>query len=59
MAGKAISNLAIAMGVIVILADLYWTAVSYAVPLWLALGLIILVASVIWLIADIKMRGKS
>ena len=40
MAGKALSNLAIVMGIIVVLADLYWIATSYAVALWLALGII-------------------
>ncbi|MEM3227701.1 MAG: hypothetical protein QXR58_01290 [Candidatus Micrarchaeaceae archaeon] len=57
MAGKALSNLAIVMGIVVILADLYWTYTSYSVPEWLALGLIILVASIVWLIADLKLRN--
>lgn len=53
MTGKARRNLALLMGLIIIVADLYWTYTSYTDPLWLALGIVILVASVIWIYLDL------
>jgi hypothetical protein len=53
------SNVAIAMGVIIILADLYWTATSYTYAIWLALGVIILVASVVWIVLDLNLRRSA
>lgn len=54
MESKTKSWLAIAMGVIILLADLYWLwyGASYAVPVWLALGVIILVADLVWIGID-------
>ncbi len=52
MDGKMKHNVSIAAGVIIIVADLYWTYTSYYDTLWLALGVIIFLASVIWLWAD-------
>lgn len=40
---------AIAMGIIIALADIYWTYTSYFDTTWLILGIIIFVADVIWL----------
>jgi hypothetical protein len=40
------------MGVIILVADLYWTYTSYTYLPWLALGMIILVADLIWLAID-------
>lgn len=53
------STVSIIMGVIVILADLYWTLTSYMVPVWLFLGIIILVASLVWLWMDVSLRGNN
>ncbi len=59
MDANAKSTVSIIMGVIIILADLYWIYTSYIVPEWLYLGIIILVASLIWLGMDISLRrGK-
>lgn len=52
------SNISILMGVIIGIADIYWTYTSYAVPLWLALGVIIFLADMIWLWTDVSFRKK-
>jgi type IV secretory pathway TrbL component len=49
---QAKSMLAMLMGVIIIIADLYWTYTSYTDPTWLALGVIIFIAAVIWIVLD-------
>jgi len=46
------SYLAILMGIIIIIADLWWTYTSYQYLPWLVAGVVILVASVIWLYLD-------
>ena len=46
------TKLAWISGIVIILADLYWTYTSYVDPTWLALGVIIFVFSVLWLYAD-------
>lgn len=46
------SMLALLMGVIILVADLYWTYTSYYDFSWLALGVIILVADLIWMYLD-------
>ncbi len=48
------NKLGIILGLIILIADLYWTATSYAVALWLALGIIIFIADVIWIALDAK-----
>lgn len=53
MDAKIRRNLAILMGIITIVADLYWTYTSYYNVSWLALGIIILVASVIWIYLEL------
>ncbi len=53
MTGGTRRNLALLMGLIIIVADLYWTYTSYFDPLWLALGVVILVASVLWIVVDL------
>jgi hypothetical protein len=50
------SNISILMGIIIGLADIYWTYTSYFSTLWLALGIIIFVADLIWLWIDIGFR---
>lgn len=52
------SYLAILMGVIIIVADLYWLSDSYTVPHWLYAGVAILVASVIWIYLDYSLMKK-
>jgi hypothetical protein len=52
MKGSMKSWLAIAMGVIILVADLYWTYTSYFDTLWLLLGIIIAVADVTWILID-------
>jgi hypothetical protein len=46
------SSITMLMGVIILVADLYWTYTSYTYLPWLALGMIILVADLIWLAID-------
>ncbi len=53
------SNIAILMGIMIGLADIYWTYTSYQVPLWLWLGVIIFIADLIWLWIDIGFRNKK
>lgn len=48
------NKIGIILGIIILLADLYWTATSYSVALWLALGIIIFIADVIWIALDAK-----
>lgn len=55
---KLKSNIAIAMGIIILVADIYWTYTSYYSILWLALGVIILVADIIWIYLDYDMGRK-
>jgi len=50
------NKLGIVLGLIILIADLYWTATSYFSALWLALGIIILVADVIWIAIDAKSK---
>lgn len=52
MKRNAKSILALLMGVIILIADLYWTYTSYYDTLWLVLGVIILIADLIWLGLD-------
>ena len=46
---NAKSYLAISMGIIILLADLWWTWTSYTYLPWLVAGVIIGVASAIWI----------
>jgi len=50
------NKLGIILGLIILIADLYWTATSYFSTLWLALGIIILVADLVWIAIDAKSR---
>ena len=52
------SYLAILMGIIIIVADLWWTWTSYTYLPWLAAGVIILVASMIWIYIDYDLMKK-
>jgi hypothetical protein len=59
MSTKVKSYLAILMGIVIILADIYWLLVgnSYTYTPWLAAGIVILIASVIWIILDFSLMG--
>lgn len=58
MAGKTLSYVAILMGLIILVLDIYWTYAAYAISEFLAIGIVILVADLIWLAIDIKlMKG--
>jgi hypothetical protein len=59
MNGMMKGNIAILMGVIIGLVDIYWTYTSYQDPLWLYLGVIIFIADLIWLWIDISFRNKK
>jgi len=56
--GSTKSYLAILMGIIIIVAYLWWTWTSYTYLPWLAAGVIILVASVIWIYIDYDLMKK-
>ena len=62
MDSKSKSYLAIAMGIVIILADLYWLVVpvvgfySYQAPPWIAAGIIIFVASLVWVDYDLMKK---
>ena len=48
-------KIAVLMGIIIALTDIYWTYTSYFDPLWLSLGVIVFIADLIWLWIDIGM----
>ncbi|MCW6160142.1 MAG: hypothetical protein LVQ95_03595 [Candidatus Micrarchaeales archaeon] len=48
-------KIAVLMGIIIALADIYWTYTSYFDTTWLALGVIIFIADIVWLWIDIGM----
>lgn len=52
------SYLAILMGIIIIVADVYWTVTSYQYLPWLVAGVVIFVASVIWIYLDYDLMKK-
>jgi hypothetical protein len=53
------SQIGLGMGVIIAIADLYWTYTSYTDTLWLTLGVIILVADLVWLAIDFDLIRES
>ena len=57
---KSKSYLAIGMGIVIILADIFWLLVgaSYTYAPWLIAGIIIFVASVIWIYIDYDLMKK-
>lgn len=52
MKGNMKSWIAILMGIIILVADLFWTYQSYYDITWLALGIVIALADIIWLVVD-------
>ena len=55
MKDKAKSYLAILMGIIIIILDIWWTYASYPYEPWVGVGMVIFVASVIWIYLDYKL----
>jgi hypothetical protein len=55
------SVIAIAMGVVIILADIAWLIIdgSYTYTPWLVLGIVILLASLIWLAMDFSLMRDA
>jgi hypothetical protein len=52
MSGNMNGKLAILMGIVIAVADVYWTYTSSYDMLWVALGVIIFIADMIWLYID-------
>lgn len=54
------STLGIVLGIVIIIADLYWTYFDYQNPTFLALGVIIFIASLAWIGLDwsLSMQAK-
>ncbi|MGI0100876.1 MAG: hypothetical protein ACREBH_04140 [Candidatus Micrarchaeaceae archaeon] len=46
------SYIAILLGIVIAIADIWWTYTSYFDIVWLILGIVILVADVIWIYID-------
>jgi hypothetical protein len=44
--------IALLMGAIILVADIYWTYTSYYYAVWLAVGAVIFAADLIWLYID-------
>jgi hypothetical protein len=60
MSTKTQSYVAILMGIIIILADVYWLLVgnSYTYGPWLAAGVVIFIASLVWIFIDLNLMRK-
>ena len=61
MDSKMESYAAIVLGVIIIIADIYWLLVgtSYTYAPWLAAGIVIFVASLVWIWIDYDLMKKA
>jgi hypothetical protein len=53
------SQIAILMGLIIAVADVYWTYTSYTDVVWLGLGVLIFVADVVWLAIDFNLMEPA
>jgi hypothetical protein len=64
MSTKAKSILAILMGIVIIVMDIFWLVYpisgyySYQALPWLAAGIVILIASIIWIVLDFSLMEK-
>lgn len=64
MSSKVKSYLAILMGIVIIVMDIFWLVYpvsgfySYQALPWLAAGIVILIASIIWIVLDISLMEK-
>ena len=52
MAKSTKSMLAMLMGIIILVADIYWIYTSGGYALWIALGVVIFIATLVWLYLD-------
>jgi hypothetical protein len=52
------SYLAILMGIIIVILDVWWTWASYPYQPWVTVGIMIFVASVIWIYFDYDLMKK-
>ena len=61
MDSKAESYAAIVLGVVIILADVFWLLVgqSYTYAPWLAAGIVIFIAALVWIWIDFDLMKKS
>lgn len=61
MDSKAKSYAAIVLGVVIILADIFWLLVgqSYTYAPWLAAGIVIFIAALVWIWIDFDLMKKS
>jgi apolipoprotein N-acyltransferase len=53
------SSLAILMGIVIVIADLYWIYITYQYSVDLALGVIIFIAALIWIYLDMALMKKK
>jgi hypothetical protein len=51
-------KMAIVMGIVILVADVYWTYTSYYDMVWLLLGIIIFLADLVWIYLDYEMGKK-
>ena len=64
MSTQVKSILAILMGIVIILMDIFWLVYpvsgfySYQALAWLAAGIVILIASIVWIVLDISLMEK-
>ena len=61
MDSKAESYAAIVLGIVIILADIFWLLVgaSYTYAPWLAAGIVIFVAALVWIWIDYDLMKKK
>jgi hypothetical protein len=53
------SEIAIFMGLVIAVADIYWTYTSYFYVPWLVLGIVILAADIAWIALDLSLRQDA
>ena len=53
------STLGIIMGIVIIIADMYWTYNDYQSPTFLALGTTIFIASLVWIGLDLSLSMEA
>lgn len=64
MSSKVKSYLAILMGIVIIVMDIFWLVYpvegfySYQAVPWLAAAIVILVASIVWIVLDFSLMEK-
>ena len=58
MGSNTKSKIAVLLGIVIAIADIYWIYTSYYYLLWVALGIIILAADIVWLFIDWSFMKK-